>query len=253
MSCETKCPETKKECQDIPLDSFENINLKANIFKNKIEQEKDHELILYRVTSVKVETTNGMFCQTGCGPNLEGGIITLCTCRPDIRAWEKSPSDWKDVWIGGITTKEAKKQEEVLSDYLFYLMKVEDAYESCFDVWNKIGKQVRDLKRADKNPLGDLYAPKNKKLKNEERFCPSNYHEPINNHKHAVDRWKEDINREYGKRIKRRPVYLVGDTENSFVWLDPDKSFRLLEEKAKWPHHKKIAIGDLKTYLDLEG
>jgi len=48
MSCKTKCP-TKKECQDIPLDSFKNINLEKKDFKKKIEQEKHQQLILYKV------------------------------------------------------------------------------------------------------------------------------------------------------------------------------------------------------------
>lgn len=154
----------------------------------------------------------------GCGPNLEGGLITLCTCKHHMRSAGHWLNDAKkgsnNKWVAGFTNNKAGKNT------LFYLMKIGEAYESHADLWRvflQLGRQnILDVKSASNNSFGDIYKPKNiSKCTAETRFLQDSYEAPIVNHAHDSD-WKKDVN--HGGYGERQATLLVGDPAKSFVW-----------------------------------
>jgi hypothetical protein len=176
----------------------------------------DAVIYAYVMTSVKKE--NGLMMHNGCGPNLEGGLITLCTCKHHMRSAGHWLNDAKkggnNKWVAGFTNNKAGKNA------LFYLMKISEAYESHADLWRaflQLGRQnILDVKSASNNSFGDIYKPKNiRGCTVELRFLQGSYENPIVDHAHDND-WKKDVNYEgYGKHLAS---LLVGDSTKSFVW-----------------------------------
>lgn len=110
--------------------------------------------ISYVLTSVSLNAVDGSFEQRGSAPNLQGGVLTLCTCKHKMRA-SVSTSDWPGRWIAGFTSRSIHDGRH----WLFYLAKVESAHESHSDVWNSLPERVQRAKAAHVNYLGDVYAP----------------------------------------------------------------------------------------------
>lgn len=76
----------------------------------------------YIMSSVVLE--GGNLLQTGTGPNFQGDYITLCTCKHRMRTGLPA-GQWPGMWVAGLTSVECGGRH-----WLFYLGKVEDAYES---------------------------------------------------------------------------------------------------------------------------
>jgi len=187
----------------------------------------------YVLTTIKNE--NGQFVQTGSAPNLQGGLITLCTCKHYMRTYRK-PNEWEGVWIAGFTSRDLME-----NNYLFYLMKVSEAFSSHKGIWDNLPVKAKKAKNARFNPCGDVYEPKpNPK----DEFNYLDYHPPSKNHVHANNnRWHEDIKYEKS-RTKRRPALLVGDPTFSFLWSQPSIHF-----KGKLPRTKKW--DDIRYFIQL--
>jgi len=176
----------------------------------------------YVLSSVRIEqkpSSNAedyYFIQDGCAPNFQGGYITLCTCKHQMRS--RLPKEaWPGRWIAGFTTRRRLRQH-----YLFYLMRVEEAFESPLALWNhsKIPEQRRQAKCASNDRYGDLFRP----LKSAaDAFRPCSYATPIDEHAHhkpkEPDQWHRDIC--YQSRSGHPPALLVGDPSLSFLWTVP--------------------------------
>jgi hypothetical protein len=98
------------------------------------------EVYAYILSSVKTE--NGFFRQTGCAPNFQGGVITLCTCKHQMRT-RHDKGKWSGVWVAGFASRAG-----VGRHHLFYLTKVSTAFESHLELWHHSGlsqktKQVK--------------------------------------------------------------------------------------------------------------
>jgi hypothetical protein len=127
---------------------------------------------------------------------------------------------------------------------LVYLMKVAQTFESQYDLWHVLSPRVRLAKAAHLkgNALGDLYKPKHR-LKDEERFDPSNYSPPCDGHTHLKHQeWHKDINHMYHGR---RPALLVGEPDHSYLWEYP----RLCFEGNIGRGQRKLALPELLSHL----
>lgn len=170
----------------------------------------------YVLTTVK--DAGGEFAQVGTAPNFQGGLVTLCTCKGqmragrDVHAWEVG-----DIWIAGVAGAEAGP---LGAGHLFYLMRVERAFASHRDLWTWLvahAPKAARAKAADKHPLGDVYRPRDP---DGDPYDPADYVPPCRDYRHAGgEAWHEDVN--YQSTYGRRPALLVGDPRNSFLWSEP--------------------------------
>ncbi|HEV2238331.1 MAG TPA: hypothetical protein VGR57_16840 [Ktedonobacterales bacterium] len=170
----------------------------------------------YILTTVK--DAGGEFAQVGCAPNFQGGLVTLCTCKGqmragrDIEAWEVG-----DIWIAGVAGAEAGP---LGTGHLFYLMRVEHAFASHRDLWAWLSAhapKAAQAKAADRHPLGDVYRPRDP---SGDPYDPRAYALPCRDHPHADNEaWHEDVN--YPSTYGRRPALLVGDPHCSYLWSRP--------------------------------
>jgi hypothetical protein len=173
----------------------------------------------YVMSTVILE--GGEFQQTGCGPNFQGGLLTLCTCKHRMRT-SLACEAWKDKWVAGFTSLKCGGRH-----CLFYLARVAEAFESQSELWLRLSEEVRQAKSASDSELGDLYEPEGI-LSSDARFDPSRYRTPVPEHVHhrlgRVGMWKIDIDYRRKKlktKAKRAPALLVGDPQSSFLWRKP--------------------------------
>lgn len=175
------------------------------------------DAVIYSYVMTSVTKENGLLKHDGCGPNIEGGLITLCTCKHHMRSaghWLEDSKKASNKWVAGFTDNKAG------GNVLFYLMQISEAYESHADLWRAFlqqgRKKILDVKNATNNPFGDVYQPKDtEKCISEIRYEQESYEDPIDGHAHEND-WRKDVNYEgYGKQ---QAALLVGEPVNSFVW-----------------------------------
>jgi len=204
----------------------------------------------YTVTSVEPSRIcYNTFIQTGCGPNFEGGLISQCTCRHDIRASWYGLEEWQSKWLAGFT---GWGRDRCGDSYLFYIMKIEKAFPSFKKLYDEY--QSRDInlikvKRADKNPFGDLYYPKKEGISDD--YDINSYENLHTNHPHnKCKRRLQDVNYpEFTKRFlnkitEKHASLLLGHLKYSFLWKTP--MIRYKGEHAPW--HGKWS--DIKSFLD---
>ncbi len=173
----------------------------------------------YVVRSVKLDRSTTRFEQHGSAPNFQGDVLTLCTCKHQMRS-RQSADEWQNnVWIAGFTSRTIRDGEH----WLFYLAKIESAYESHSDLWNGMDASSREAKVAHVHFLGDMYKPKKSDLSGIARYSPSRYYTPsIHVHRqHRSDNgWRNDISYGHADRY-RHPPLLVADPHMTFLWEEP--------------------------------
>jgi hypothetical protein len=178
------------------------------------------EDLVYGYVVATVRPQGAGFLQLGSGPNFDGGLVTLGTCKHAMRA-SLSPTAWTTrKWVAGLTGWNAafKKQQS-----LVYLMRVGAAYDSqahLVQALRDMGRaDVVDAKDASRNPLGDVMVPLRSGLP-AHPYDPAAYRTPLLGHVHRHDErhtaWHDDI--DYGARGGRRPAMLVGEPGLSFIW-----------------------------------
>ena len=207
-------------------------NLPLNELRDCIADRND--VYFYVMTSV--EYRNQRFFQRGTGPNFQGGLITLCTCKHRMRS-SLSAHDWRGKWVAGFTgiTEYQRK------NFLVYLMKVSEVFESHYDLWfsESVSSETKRAKAAHLNQFGDIYKPKRKGI---DPYEIKDYEEPCKEHSH-FEGWQKDI--KYDKGYSGRPAaLLVGCEKKSFLWDVPKiwhsqqlpRSFTRLELDGFWKH-----------------
>jgi len=235
------CCKSGVDFQEYPSEGllYENMNLSFDEIKRIIEN-IDSPIYSYVLTTV--DFADNQFIQQGCGPNFQGSLITLCTCKHLMRTYREY-GDWKDVWIAGFTQKPLFENDR---NYLFYLMKVGEEYESQVDLWNALTDDEKKAKNACNNDkiFGDVYEPKVSGLNAEDRYKPVNYKSPINGHVHNdEEEWKKDI-RYHNDMWDRWPVLLKGDREKSYVWSEKKIYY------SKGQHPRTTKWKDPNEFLD---
>jgi hypothetical protein len=179
------------------------------------------EAYSYVLTSAKWDRNDECFEQRGCGPNIQGGVMTLCTCKHGMRA-SRLVDEWRGVWIAGFTSRTLYRGRH----WLFYLAKIQCAYESHVDLWMNLGDGAVRAKVAHRNFHGDMYQPKTTNLSGEKRFDPRNYKAPsVRCHDHCPEwngnLWHADVDyydsARGGRPAKISPL-LVADPRRTFLW-----------------------------------
>lgn len=192
-----------------PLGRRSNLSL-GQVCRSVSDINSSTPIYCYVISSVRKK--DGILQHYGCGPNWQGGLITLCTCKHYMRTFFEV-SEWPGTWIAGFSNVRAGSGANVL----IYMMRVKHAFESHYELWHALPRQVRWAKAADRkaNILGDIYRPLGKTtLKG--RFKKASYHQPCLSHVH-FDGWVKDIDyKQY-----RRAAMLVGDERSSYVWSQP--------------------------------
>lgn len=161
------------------------------------------------------------FQQYASAPNFQGDVLTLCTCKHQMRA-SRSAEDWQGVWIAGFTSRTIHHGRH----WLFYLAQIEIAYESHADLWHGMRAASRNAKAAHRHFLGDVFRPKTPLPTGNARFTPSRYVSPTH-HSHRWrdadgwhNGWYNDIKycnaEKYGN-----PALLVADPRRTFLWDVP--------------------------------
>lgn len=154
------------------------------------------------------------FVQYGTAPNMQGGLVTLCTCKHMMRTF-RTIEDWPDTWIAGFTDVAAGNGHNAL----VYLMRVGHAFASHRDLWASpaIAMVTKRAKAADVHRFGDLFTPIGSLDK---PYDPRSYRRPTPEHDHAHgNNWHGDVS--YFDRNNRPAALLVGDPARSFLWDRP--------------------------------
>jgi len=179
----------------------------------------------------------GVFYQEGSGPNWQGGLITLCTCKHHMRTF-RTADEWKGVWVAGFSGVEAGGKRNAL----VYLMKVGHAYDSHHDLWHELDVEAaRRAKTANMlgNIRGDVFEPRGE-LMGKDKFDPEEYKPPCSNHVHLKwQSWHKDIG--YKSKYGRTAALLAGDPDHSFLWT---KS-RIVFDTSIGIGQKRLRMADL--------
>jgi hypothetical protein len=195
----------------------------------------DTQAKVYSYIVATVKNSEGCFIQTGSAPNFQGGVISLCTCKHRMRSFQ-DPDSWPGTWIAGFSSKKAGNGGR---NALIYLMKVEIAFKSFYDLWYS-GKTVKQVKLAHVDKFGDVFLPKPDDKR--DKYDVEHYLHPVADHVHAPkDWWHKDIN--YGKGVcGRKAALLFGDEQYSFLWNKPT----LIHSKQL---HRAQRKDDLQSFL----
>ncbi len=87
----------------------------------------------YVVKSVVLNHDTGSFEQHGSAPNFQGGHLTLCTCKHQMRT-SLDFSDWVGRWVVGLTSRcDCQGRHS-----LFYATQIVAAYESHAELWDNL-------------------------------------------------------------------------------------------------------------------
>lgn len=226
--CLTRCPERVIDCQPNRSEwQIPDVALTLNPTIQAVTNTLGEDAAIYAYVMTSVTKENGSLKHQGCGPNIKGGLITLCTCKHHMRSarhWlNDSSKNLSNKWVAGFTGNKDG------GNVLFYLMKIGEVYESHADLWRAFLQQGRqeilDVKNATSNPFGDVYRPKDiEKCFLEIRYKQESYENTIDGHAHEGD-WRKDVNYEgYGKQ---QAALLVGESENSFVWTKAKLSSKI--------------------------
>jgi len=228
-----------------------NSNKDLKELKKVLIDEKPQLIYAYVLTSVENEKNS--FLQTGSAPNFQGDHITLCSCMHHMRCFIKS-EDWeKDVWVAGISGSNYSNK----NNYLFYLMKISNAYTSQYDLWysNELTDNDREKKSSQKSQLGDLYVPNNKNIK--DKINQLEYKNPPIGHCHHQskidDTWESDINYYHGG-YKKHQSFLLGDPKHSYIWEKPKIKILYKNYDKELTHHPRTKkYEDYNSFLEILG
>ena len=184
----------KKEFQNRPSKEIENIS-----DLNKILRGADR---IYVYPHHEIKLDNGNLKQTRSGPNWEGGVVTMATCKHLLRTYNSLTG--KTV-ICGLTNKLEGK------NFLMYIGMIDKTFDSNLELGEYLDDEVFQIKCANGNRLGDIFKPIDV---NSDKYDIFNFEEPTGNHCRAEEndskgnpKWWKDI--EYSSRGGIRPKCLI--------------------------------------------
>jgi hypothetical protein len=199
------------------------LNLQLSELEDRIKNRNDlpeAKAFSYVVKSVNVKWNQDdhFFEQHGSAPNYQGDILTICTCKFQMRS-RLSVEEWVDnVWTAGFTSRTILEDKH----WLFFLSKVKTAHESHSDLWHFLDTETREKKAAHKHYLGDIFKPLAPRPLNNDRFHTRRYVKPKDHvHRRPGDNgWKKDISYLHAITGKRAPL-LVANPNLTFIWEKP--------------------------------
>ncbi len=196
----------------------------------------DGDVYGYVIASVRFD--GDCLKQAGCGPNFEGGLITLCTCKHWMRA-SGTTEDWEGRWVAGFTSVNVTDPR---GNYLVYLMRVGKAFRSHRDLWEseELPQRARQAKRTDRHTRGDVYVPKNTPG---DEFDWQSYEEPCSGHVHChKNEWRKDVT--------TRAALLLGERKKSFLWNRPLLRLAWQDPIGLGRGHRRLAMSELLSRLE---
>ncbi|MGG7055462.1 hypothetical protein [Nitrosomonas sp. ANs5] len=146
-----------KKYQD--LNTWKGIALKELL--NRLVGKAADEVRVYTVATTRFDKNSKTIHHYGSGPNLEGGLATLCTCKHTMRMYHDT-NGWNGKWILVFTSR-AKSKGFSGEHYLLYMMKVEQAFESHLAFYKHLAQKnpaALKIKNTATNPLGYILSPK---------------------------------------------------------------------------------------------
>jgi hypothetical protein len=173
--------------------------------------EGDAPLLLYVMSSTRVG--DGRIDQHGSGPNLEGGVATLCTCKHHVRTWKSVAAG---TWMAGVTS--GARGADV-RQALFYLARIERTFASHRELWAALPDAARRAKSMSDNYLGDLFEPLPGAAT--DPYAATSYR-PVTTHSHiteAGDATELDRDRCHVPGV--RPRLVAFDPAATFAWSRP--------------------------------
>lgn len=181
-------------------------------------EEAGKDLYLYTQHEVFWDDKPGaVLQQTRSGPNWDGGVVTIATCKHHTRTTNRV---WEGTWIAGLGPARCA------GNCLLYVARVGVALDSNYHLGltvQSIDRQAWAAKQADANPRGDLYRPDLAGLRAFGPYDHRAYHEPPGHTRSTefykkspgsvserpdgkVPKWWRDV--EYIGRGRRPPVFL---------------------------------------------
>ena len=152
---------------------YDNSNLQLDCLTERIGEVRDktYSYVVRTVKVKKLESATVGFEQHGSAPNFQGDLLTLCTCKHQMRS-RLSAEQWEDdVWIAGFTSRTIHRNKH----WLFYLAKVKSANDSHSHLWSNLAPESRNAKAAHLHFLGDIFKPKTPQPTGSAQFLPSRY------------------------------------------------------------------------------
>lgn len=120
----------------------------------KIDELLEGVDLIYVYPHHRIELNDEELCQTRSGPNWEGEVLTIATCKHLLRTYKTLKPN--TVALVGITNKLEG------NNYLLYAGVIEGMFDSNY----KLGKFLKEYypetykkKLATTNPLGDIFEP----------------------------------------------------------------------------------------------
>jgi hypothetical protein len=170
---------------------------------------------VYVVDSVNVFPDE--FVQTGCAPNYQGGLMSLCTCMhlhrssppPKGRRGPNPTDPWGGIWVAGLGSTSGERPRA-----LFYLMLIGQTFNSPMACWNGLANP--EAKSAFRDRFGDIYEPLSSA--GSSPWSERSYKDHRADHCHDPAHRRHDIESNYYGRNAR---LLIGDPNLSFLWSAP--------------------------------
>jgi hypothetical protein len=198
----------------------QNLGLPLPLLAERLGQ-LEGEANSYVVRTVEWNHESATFEQHGSAPNFQGDVLTLCTCKHQMRT-SRAAEDWKGVWLAGVTSRTIHGGKH----WLCYLAKIETAHESHADLWASTKAATRRAKAAHDHYLGDIFMPKSPLPTADARFSPGRYISPrLHAHRWRDEEgwhndWHNDISYYLADKYGHPPL-LVADPWNTFLWSEP--------------------------------
>jgi hypothetical protein len=183
------CSTDKQDHQPFPRKGILSHNSNLPLYTlRRVAGAEESVAYCYVVDSVRNE--GGRFLQGGSGPNFQGDMVTLCTCKHHTHT-SLSSVDWEGKWVAGFTGLGAGGGKNAL----VYLTKIGHAFESHHDLWYSVEilPETKRAKAATLNRLEDLFEPIDELS---DPFDHRGYHSPHETHSHAPNNgWYRDVDR----------------------------------------------------------
>ena len=153
-------PRTIQTVQPFPQDGplVHNLNTPLPVLVTQLRGMRERT-VSYVVATVKYRRKP--FCSAArSAPNFQGGVLTLCTCKHQMRASQFGLDGETPTWIAGFTGRTIHEGRH----WLFYLAKIQSVHEAPSDLWKSCRPLPKSEKSARRHFLGDLFKPKTKSL-----------------------------------------------------------------------------------------
>lgn len=238
MSCKPKVTKRKricKPCARITSDGANEPSEQVSLSELQRLLQGTTEATVYTYVVDTLQIRNQHFEQTGCGPNVHGGMISLCTCKHLMRTGMDAAA-WRGFWVAGFSGF----AKSPCGNLLYYLMKVGPTFSSHAEAWRSgvIPRATKRAKSVRHNVLGDMYEPK---PGFNDPMLASSYHPPCKGHAHDTG-WHDDV----CYVANGRPAALLfGEPGHSWHWTEP--TIRLAPKLPR--NSKKYGLGELLSLL----